>query len=175
MQTTRPDLFPETLLVSATGSHTFTTSLKVAEHFGKRHDDVLKAINAVVKRTSNPELLRNFAEQSEAYLLKGRLRQRPIYHLSRDGFVFIAMGFTGPQADEWKWDFLNAFNAMEAELHATTARYAAALDQVRPSLRPAVEDAEAGLPRAATAQRLGKSCGAVTYHRGRARSLGLLA
>ena len=175
MQTTRPDLFPETLLVSATGSHTFTTSLKVAEHFGKRHDDVLKVINAVVKRTSNPELLRNFAEQSEAYLLKGRLRQRPIYHLSRDGFVFIAMGFTGPQADEWKWDFLNAFNAMEAELHATTARYAAALDALDPALRPTVERTQQGHNRTAIAEVLGKSCGAVTYRRGKARRLGLLA
>lgn len=166
------DLFPETLLVKLDHGHIFTTSIKVAEYFGKRHDDVLKVINAVVKRTVSPEHLRNFAAMSG---LDQRNRQRNFYHLTRDGFVFIAMGFTGPDADAWKWKFLDAFNAMEAELNARTARYAAALDQVRPNLRPVVEGTEQGMNRAAIAGPLGKSCGSVTYHRRSAHRLGLLA
>lgn len=75
-----PDLFPETLLVSRSGEHIYTTSRKVAEHFGKRHDNVLRDVQKLL----------------------------------------------------------------------------------------------AGLPRAATAQRLGKSVGAVSYHRSQGRGLGLL-
>ena len=165
------DLFPETLLVNLDHGRTFTTTLKIAEHFGKRHDDVLKAIANVIKRTKNPEHLRNFAEMSG---LDRRNRRQKFYRLSRDGFVFIVQGFTGAKADEWKWRFLEAFNAMEAELQAQTARYAAALDKVRPNLRPVVEGTQAGLSRAAIAGPLGKSCASITYHRGQGKSLGLL-
>lgn len=171
MKTLHADLFPETLLVNLDHGHIFTTSIKVAEHFGKNHKDVLRIITAVVKRSANPEHRRNFAPMSDQ---DQRNRKRYFYHLTRDGFAFIAMGFTGPEADAWKWKFLEAFNAMEAELHARTARFAAALDQVRPSLRPVVEGTQDGLNRAAIAAPLGKSCAAVTYHRGQARRLGLL-
>lgn len=41
---TQPDLFPETLLVTRDGGRLFTTSLKVAEHFHKRHTHVLRAV-----------------------------------------------------------------------------------------------------------------------------------
>lgn len=172
MQTLHPDLFPETLLVNLDHGNIFTSSILVAEHFKRRHDDVLKVINAVVKRTTDPEHLRNFAAMSG---LDQRNRKRNFFNLTRDGFVFIAMGFTGPEADAWKWKFLDAFNAMESTLQAKTNRFAHALDVVRPSLRPVVDGTEAGLKRIAIAAPLGKSCAAVTYHRGQARRLGLLA
>ena len=84
------------------------------------------------------------------------------------------MGFTGTQAAIWKIEFLNAFREMERQLAARQARYVAALDAVRPCLRPVAEDAAAGLPRRYTAWSLGKSPASVTYHRRRARALGLL-
>ena len=33
--------------------------------------------------------------------------------MSRDGFTFLVMGFTGKKAMEWKWKYINAFNQME--------------------------------------------------------------
>ena len=33
--------------------------------------------------------------------------------MNRDGFTFIAMGFTGKEADTWKWKYIDAFNKME--------------------------------------------------------------
>ena len=39
-----------------------------------------------------------------------------MYTLTRDGFVMLAMGFTGQRAKEFKWAYIDAFNAMEAEL-----------------------------------------------------------
>lgn len=169
------DLFPETLLISRQGDRIYTTSIKLAEHFGKRHDDVLKLIRKVISQSPAEELLRNFAEQSAPYVLKGKVRQRPFFELSHDGFAIVAMSFTGAEAMTWKWKFLAAFRALEAELNARTARYAAALDQVRPMLRPVVECTEAGYSRADIAAPLGKSPAAITYHRRTARRLGLLA
>ena len=36
--------------------------------------------------------------------------------MTRDGFTFLAMGFTGPRAAVFKEAYINAFNKMEAEL-----------------------------------------------------------
>ncbi len=167
-----PDLFPETLLVSRSGEHIYTTSRKVAEHFGKRHDNVLRDVQKLLAELTDAEFGRlNFEESS---YLNEQLKQQPEYRLTEEGFALLAMGFTGREALRWKVAFLQAFRAMESDLADMQARYVAALDLVRPSLRPTVEDARAGLPRAATAQRLGKSVGAVSYHRSQGRGLGLL-
>lgn len=45
---------------------------------------------------------------------KGEMR--PAYRLTRDGFAFLAMGFTGRKPAAWKETFLEAFNVMEAAL-----------------------------------------------------------
>ena len=97
-----------------------------------------------------------------------------MYEMTEEGFALLAMGFTGKQALLWKIDFLNAFLAQRAALARLTNRYAHALDVVRPCLRPVVEGTEQGLSRIAIAEPLGKSANAVTYHRRRARELGLL-
>jgi Rha family phage regulatory protein len=122
------DLFPETLLVSAVNSHTFTTSRKVADHFKKRHFHVLRDIELLLAEISRSNFgfpntisrpnfeepnaigLRNFAASS--YTDK-RGKTYPEYRLSRDGFSLLAMGFTGREALAWKLKFLEAFNAME--------------------------------------------------------------
>lgn len=91
----------------------FTTSLTVAQAFEKEHKDVLKAI-------SNLECSKEFNERNFAPVeykdAKGEMR--PAYRLTRDGFAFLAMGFTGKKAAAWKEKFLEAFNAMEAALLA---------------------------------------------------------
>ena len=171
MKTTHTDLFPETLIVSLVDGHPVTNSLLIADHFGKKHKNVLKATKALIERTTDAGRRLNFEPSS--YLNEQNKRQ-PMYLLTKDGFTFLAMGFTGPDADEWKWKFIDAFNAMESELHARTQRFANALDLVRPNLRPVVEGTQGGLSRTAIAAPLGKSCAAVTYHRGQARRLGLL-
>ena len=42
-------------------------------------------------------------------------RKLPAYRITRDGFVFLAMGFTGKEAAAWKEAYITAFNQMEAE------------------------------------------------------------
>lgn len=169
------DLFPETLLVDIADGHTFTTSLKVAEHFGKRHDDVLKAIRNIISQCTTPEQLRNFAELFATYTVKnGAQRRRPIFHLTRAGFEFVARGFTGPIAFEWNWKFIFAFEAMDAQLRAKTESVAAAYHRKHPTLATVVSCTEQGLSRHEAGAIVARSVSSITRTRRLARTLGLL-
>ncbi|PUE08977.1 hypothetical protein B9Z51_08565 [Limnohabitans sp. T6-5] len=99
-----------------------TTSLQVSEHFGKRHDLVLRAIRNL--ECSAEFRLRNFAETVETRENPsgGARIPSPAFSITRDGFVFLAMGFTGKEAAQWKEAYITAFNRMERELIARTTR-----------------------------------------------------
>jgi len=88
-----------------------TTSLDVAKHFRKRHDDVLKRIRTL--ECSTEFTLRNFAECSRP---GANNKPEPFFRMSRDGFTFLCMGFTGKEAAQWKESYINAFNKMEQVL-----------------------------------------------------------
>lgn len=107
-----PENFDGCRLVSAENGCMFTTSLMVAEIFGKNHKDVLKAIDNLECSKEFHE--RNFALYEYSRDLGIGIRKYPAYTLTRDGFSFLAMGFTGAKAAAWKEKFLEAFNAMEA-------------------------------------------------------------
>lgn len=91
--------------------HVITTSLAIATHFGKRHDNVLRSIQRL-----------DCSEEFSALNFEGAKytdeqgEQRPMYHITRDGFVFLVMGFRGKKAALWKERYINAFNQMEAAL-----------------------------------------------------------
>jgi Rha family phage regulatory protein len=89
------------------------SSLVVAEHFGKRHDTILRKI----KELDVPETFshRNFAV---ANYLDEQGKPRVLYNMTRDGFTLIAMGLTGKEATQWKILYIEAFNAMEDRLNA---------------------------------------------------------
>ena len=98
-----------------------TTSQQIAAHFNKVHRDVVRAIENI--ECSAEFRLRNFAQSSfEAEMPNGGKRKHKSYRLTRDGFVFLAMGFTGKDAAQWKEAYITAFNQMEAELLAGTTR-----------------------------------------------------
>lgn len=92
-----------------------TTSLDVAEHFGKQHKDVLKRIASL---DCSPEFhQRNFAPMSiKVSVGNGAQREDPAYRMTRDGFTFLCMGFTGAKAARWKEAYIDAFNQMEQAL-----------------------------------------------------------
>lgn len=89
-----------------------TTSLDVAAHFGKLHKDVLRAIRSL---GCSPEFHeRNFAPiQIDVDLGMGRSRKDQAFRMTRDGFAFLCMGFTGKEAAKWKEAYINAFNQLE--------------------------------------------------------------
>ena len=97
-----------------------TTSNKIAEVFNKRHDNVLNKIETL---ECSPEFrLLNFKETvwSRPNPSGDTPIQSKAYEITRDGFVFVAMGFTGKKAAEFKEAYINAFNEMEAKLVGLT-------------------------------------------------------
>lgn len=98
-------------LVSITDQKAVTTSLIVAEVFGKRHDNVIRSISRL--ECSKEFTALNFEGSS---YLDPTGRAMPMYNMTRDGFTILAMGFTGKEAMQWKEKFIAAFNAMEQAL-----------------------------------------------------------
>lgn len=86
------------------------SSRVVAQDFGKRHNDVLRAIESklenVILRSQN-----YFIEST--YKVEGNNKSYKEYLMTRDGFAFIVMGFTGSKADEFKLKYIEVFNKME--------------------------------------------------------------
>lgn len=98
----------------------FVSSREVAAKFGKLHSNVVRDIkNLIHQNKDNADATRffflNFEEQRIS-LNNSQRRGRPPephYLMTRDGFTFLAMGFTGRKAIEWKVRFLEAFKLME--------------------------------------------------------------
>ncbi len=86
------------------------SSRDIAKKFGKQHRDVIRAIDLL--DCSQEFKVRNFAQLKFTY----RGQEFPYYEMTRDGFSFLCMGFTGAKAAIWKEAYIAAFNAMEAEL-----------------------------------------------------------
>lgn len=106
----------ELSLVAVENEHAVTTSLRVAEVFGKQHKDVLKAVKSLDCSEEFRE--RNFALSKIDYQ-NGNIKKRlPMYYITRDGFMFLVMGFTGKTAAKWKEAYIKAFNEMEAKIRA---------------------------------------------------------
>lgn len=92
-----------------------TNSLMVARAFGKDHSKVLRDIRKL-------ECSKEFTEANFGLrfyfnkLRNGVVVKCPVYIMTRDGFTFLAMGFTGKVAAKFKEDYINAFNEMERRL-----------------------------------------------------------
>jgi Rha family phage regulatory protein len=86
-------------------------SRDVAEAFGKQHGHVLRSIQGL---DCPPEFARSNFGASTYTDPSGRTL--PCYEMTRDGFSFLVMGFTGPKAARWKELYITAFNSMEPEL-----------------------------------------------------------
>ena len=84
-------------------------SLIVAEMFERRHDDVLRSIRNL--DCSEEFRLRNFTESSYR---NGQGKKQPCYYMTRDGFVFLAMGCRGKKASQFKEAYIKRFNQMES-------------------------------------------------------------
>lgn len=88
-------------------------SLLVAEKFGKRHAHVIEKIEKIISDDSTENSVQCFRQTS----YKDETgKQNKMYLMNRDGFTFLVMGFTGKKANEWKWNYIHAFNTMESIL-----------------------------------------------------------
>jgi len=94
------------------GGVSFTTSIDVAEKFGKQHKHVLDGIRKIAEGNesfSGP----NFRPRK---YIDDRGKWQPMYEMTRSGFAILAMGFTGKKALEWKIKFEQAFSLMAQTL-----------------------------------------------------------
>ncbi|HAP5502276.1 Rha family transcriptional regulator [Enterococcus faecalis] len=91
-----------------------TSSLQVAEVFDKQHKDVLETIDTKIQSAENSAHYQIMFAEGEYKDSRGR-KQR-LYYMNRDGFSFIAFGFTGNKADTFKLKYIEAFNQMEKEI-----------------------------------------------------------
>lgn len=105
-------------LVSVNNNQVVTTSIQVAEFFQRPHKDVLASIRNLECSSGFRE--RNFSP-SCYYRKNGNVTSKyPMYYLTKDGFVILAMGFTGKVAAKFKEAYINAFNEMEKKLAGET-------------------------------------------------------
>ncbi|EGJ7691935.1 transcriptional regulator [Escherichia coli] len=88
-----------------------TSSLAVAEYFRKPHKDVLAKISRLDCSAEFTE--RNF---SPSEYTDSTGRKLPMYQITKNGFVFLVMGFTGKKAAAFKEAYIAEFDRMEAEL-----------------------------------------------------------
>ena len=88
-------------------------SLIVAQMFEKRHADVIRAIENITDPNSGASegfTQRNFALSKYK---DSTGRTLPCYHMTRDGFTLLAMGFTGKKSMQFKEAYIKRFNEME--------------------------------------------------------------
>jgi Rha family phage regulatory protein len=93
-----------------------TTSTDIAKCFSKHHKNVLRKIESLECSADFHAL--NFEPMIiDVEVGKGATRQDRAYRITKDGFVYLAMGFTGAKAAQFKEAYIKAFNQMETKLH----------------------------------------------------------
>lgn len=96
--------------VNVINNQVMTTSYKVAEVFGKRHTHVLRKINEL---DCSPEFTSAHFWAHEEIIQAGAVqRASKYYEMTKDGFMFLVMGFTGKEAARIKENYINVFNQM---------------------------------------------------------------
>lgn len=91
-----------------------TNSLLVAKEFGKVHAKVMRDIENL--NCSEEFRLANFGNSS---FKNEQGKEFPMFTMTKDGFSFLVMGYTGKKAAMFKEAYINAFNAMEAEIRSS--------------------------------------------------------
>ncbi|MCJ8293522.1 MAG: Rha family transcriptional regulator [Colwellia sp.] len=104
-------------LVKINNGELMTTSKIISDVFGKAHRDTVRAINNL--DCSDKFKLCNFTHSSYTSPQNKVIK---CFNVTRDGMVFLCMGFTGKKAADWKEKYIEAFNQMEKGLDNFDAR-----------------------------------------------------
>ena len=112
----------------------YTTSRIVAEKFGKRHDHIIRDIEATISTINEAQVIENKAQPNFGVSENiGKLKNQPIkndyfvessyidstgrtlkeYLITEDGLALLVMGFTGVDAMRIKLKFVAEFNRMK--------------------------------------------------------------
>ncbi len=107
-------------LVIQIGSDLWVTTNKIAEVFQRRHDNVIASfekgyqeIQEIEARVSlkNKETLK--AKLQPTTYIDSQGKVQPCYRVNRPLFNYVALNYTGDKANEYRYLFLNQFEAMD--------------------------------------------------------------
>ncbi len=87
-------------------------SRNIAETFGKHHGNLIQRIKQM--DCSDEFRCSNFSEHPYVNAQNGQTYTE--YLITRDGFSFLCMGFTGAKAAQWKERYISTFNQMAEQL-----------------------------------------------------------
>jgi len=111
---------PASELITIQNSQPRTTSLKVAEAFGRLHKNVIQKLESL--DCSKEFASANFSAHVEEIAIgNGAKRKSKVYEMTKDGFMFLVMGFTGKKAAQIKEAYINAFNEMAEKIYGKPA------------------------------------------------------
>lgn len=99
------------LFIQPAEQRVVVSSRDVARVFGKEHAKVLRDIRNLECSEAFSQANFGLGSYKDA-----QNQERPEYLITRDGFTFLAMGFTGEKAAKFKEAYIEAFNAMEKAL-----------------------------------------------------------
>jgi len=98
-------------LVSRKNGRPSVTSKEIADKFGKPHKNVIRDI-ANLKCSDEFRAL-NF---EPSVYTSPQNKKFECFNMTKDGFVFLCMGFTGAKAAEYKEAYIHSYNKMESYL-----------------------------------------------------------
>lgn len=124
-------------LVVIHDQHAVTTSLQVAEVFGKEHRGVLRDIDNLLEGLAQNGADLFFESTYEHPQNKQNYR---MFFMNRDGFTLLAMGFTGKEAIQFKLKYIDAFNKMEKVIHQP--RVLTEKEQLKASMKLSLDTSE---------------------------------
>jgi Rha family phage regulatory protein len=100
-----------------------TSTVQIADHFGKRHSNVIRRLTALIEI--------GLLKIEPSYYLNLQAKKQKYYELNRDQFLLMVMGFTGKKSEQFKADFIKLFNQQEAELKQWRAGRLVATDTTK--------------------------------------------
>lgn len=101
-------------LVYRKENQALTNSRLVAMKFGKRHSDVIRAIEDLLIKLPENERKRNFEQlEEDVEISNGGSKKLKFYAMTETGFTLLVMGFTGEKAIQFKLEYIAAFNKMK--------------------------------------------------------------
>lgn len=118
--------------VMVAGNAVVTDTRKIAAAFNRRHDNVVAALRKMMRELDEPDRLLNF---KECFDINGLANCKPerFWQMTKNGFLWLVMGFTGGRAMQIKVAYTKAFDRMadfiRSQYEGSMARFNEAMQQ----------------------------------------------
>lgn len=106
-------------------NNVLVSSKDIADNFKKDHTKVMRDIKKL-------ECSDEFRQANYGYSTFTSLQNKvlPCVNMSKDGFTFLCMGFTGKKAAEFKERYINAFNKLESAISRSVKRSPKSMEEL---------------------------------------------